>query len=173
MAKIKGMKNLNKAISAELAPFGISKAVCGDTYAYTFTDESVMFKLTEGGIEDLWFTEFIKERFNYNVRYPFIMSLLHEVGHHKANDEITDAIQEFCENEKERITTEMETADEKRSKELEWQYFNLPDEIMATQWAVSYAIKHPKKIKKMWLKAQEALMEFYKKNGVLDELEND
>lgn len=173
MAKLKGMKKLNKTISAELKPFGISKAVCSDEYSYNFVDESVNFKLTENEIEDRWFTEFIKERFNYNVRYPFVMSLLHEIGHHKANDEITDAIQDFCENEKERITAEMFNADSEYSKKLEWQYFNLPDEIMATQWAVTYAIKHPKKIKKMWVKMKEALINFYKINGVMDEIEND
>jgi len=173
MAKLKGMKKLNKTISAELKPFGISKAVCSDEYSYNFIDESVNFKLTENEIEDRWFTEFIKERFNYNVRYPFVISLLHEIGHHKANDEITDAIQDFCENEKERITAEMFNADEDYSKKLEWQYFNLPDEIMATQWAVTYAIKHPKKIKKMWVKMKKALMNFYKINGVMDEIEND
>ena len=173
MAKVKGTKALNKAISTELVPFGISKAVCSDEYAYHFDDEHITFKLTEGTTEDLWFTEFIKERFNYEVRYPFVMSLLHEVGHHKANDEIDGMIYDFCMTEKERISAEMETADAEKSKVLEWQYYNLPDEIMATQWAVAYAKKHPKKVKKMWAKMQSALMEFYKKNGVLDEIENE
>ena len=69
-----------------------------------------------------------------------------------------------------RIQEEMLTATGAESKALEWQYFNLPDEIMATQWAVNYAKEHPKKIKKMWKKAQSALLDFYKKNGVLDDL---
>ena len=173
MAKVKGTKALNKAVSAELAPFGISKAICTDEYSYLFDKEMVTFKLTEGTTEDLWFTEFIKERFNYDVRYPFVISLLHEVGHHKANDEIDGAIYDFCMAEKERISAEMEEADADRSKALEWQYFNLPDEIMATQWAVAYTKAHPKKVKKMWLKMQSALMDFYKKKGVLDELETE
>lgn len=168
MAKVKGTKALNKAISAELAPFGISEAKCTNEYSYLFDKEMITFKLTEGTTEDLWFTEFIKERFNYDVRFPFVISLLHEVGHHKANDEIDGAIYDFCMAEKERISEEMQTADAEQSKKLEWQYFNLPDEIMATQWAVTYAKAHPRKVKKMWLKMQSALMEFYKKNGVLD-----
>lgn len=169
--KIKGKKKLNKAISAQLAPFGIAKAVCSDEYSYLFDKEKVTFKLTEGTTEDLWFAEFIKERFDYEVRYPFVISLLHEVGHHKANNEIEGTIYDFCMAEKARISVEMEEADADRSKVLEWEYFCLPDEIMATQWAVNWAKTHPKQIEIMWSKMQSALMEFYKKNGVLDDLE--
>ena len=174
MAKLKGIKKLNKAITAELKPFGISKAICSDEYSYNFDEESVNFKLTEGEIEDKWFIDFIKERFNYTPRYPFVISLLHEIGHHKANDEIVDSISDFCDNEKERISNNMLTAKTtKECKILEWQYFNLPDEIMATAWAVNFAKKHPKKIKKMWLKMKEALLNFYEINGVMDEINNE
>ena len=168
MAKIKGIKKLNKAVSAQLAPFGISKAICTDEYSYIFTDEKVTYKLTENTLPDLWFTEFIKERFNYTVKHSFIISLLHERGHHITDDSIDDVIYEFCKTEKERIETAMENATEEEAKKLEWQYFNLPDEIMATQWAVNYAKKHPKKIKKMWNELVKELQAFYKKN--LDEL---
>ena len=170
MAKVKGAKVLNKVISDELAVFGIKKAVCTNEYSYLYDKEMVTYKLTEGTTEDLWFTEFIKDRFGYEVRYPFIISLLHEVGHHKANDDIVGEVYDFCMSEKARIQEEMLTATGAESKALEWQYFNLPDEIMATQWAVNYAKEHPKKIKKMWKKAQSALLDFYKKNGVLDDL---
>ena len=169
MAKVKGVKVLNKAITKELSAFGIKKAVCTDEYSYLFDKKMVTYKLTEGTVEDKWFTKFIKERFDYDVRYPFIISLLHEVGHHKVNDDISGEVYEFCMAEKARIQEEMLTAVGKESKKLEWQYFNLPDEIMATKWAVDYAKKHPKKVKKMWKNSQKALMDFYKKN--LDDFE--
>ena len=169
MAKVKGAKVLNKAISKELSVFGIKKAVCTDEYSYLYDKEMITYKLTEGTVEDIWFIKFIKERFNYEVKYPFIMSLLHEVGHHKANDDIDGTVYDFCLSEKERIQEEMLTATGKESKKLEWQYFNLPDEIMATNWAVEYAKAHPKKVKKMWKNAQKALLKFYKKN--LDDFE--
>ena len=53
---------------------------------------------------------------------------------------------------------------EEECKKLEWQYFNLPDEIMATQWAVNYAKKHPRIVNKIWKQMQNALVEFYKAN---------
>ena len=166
MAKVKGTKKLCKAISTQLKPFGITKAVLSTEYSYVFADGSVTFKITEGEIEDIWFNEFIEERFGYHVDNTFIMSLLHEIGHAKANWEIEGDISKFCDLEKERIFKGMEeyAGNREEQKILEWQYFNLPDEIMATQWAVNYATKHPKKIKKMWKEFEKAFHEFYEKN---------
>ncbi len=171
MTELKGKDKLNKAISKELKPFGISSANLSDEYSYYFDDESVTFKLTSA-VEDAWFNEFIAERFNYICEVPFVLSLLHEVGHHKANDEIEGAIYDFCTTEKERIEEEMKTANADYSKVLEWQYFNLPDEIMATQWAVNYAKKHPKKIKKMWERMKVNILAFYIENGLDDDTED-
>ena len=165
MAKLKKINKLNKTVSAQLAPFGISQAICGNEYAYYFDDEKITFALTVG-MSDKWFDEFIKVRFNYEVKFPFVITLLHEVGHHKANDNICDDIDEFCMTEKERIETRMGEDDitVEEQKQLTWQYFNLPDEIMATQWAVNYAKKHPRKVKKMWNEIAPVLMEFYQAN---------
>ena len=173
MAKVKGEKKLNKAISKELEPFGISKATCTDEYSYNYENENITFKLTEGTNEDIWFIDFVEERFNYQVRFPFVMSLLHEVGHHKANDDIDGEVYEFCLQEKKRIEEEMENADGKYSKVLEYQYFNLPDEIMATQWAVKWAKKHPKKVRDMWYRMKKALLDFYAENGIFDDIDFD
>lgn len=168
MSKIKGLKKLNKAVSAQLAPFGITKAVCGSEYSYLYEDNSITFKITDGTIEDIWFKEFVKERFDIKVE-SFILSILHEVGHSLANDEIEGAIYEFCTNEKNRISTEMQTANEKESKKLEWQYFSLPDEIMATQWAVNWIKQNPKKVDKMWHEIQLALLKLYNENNVTED----
>lgn len=171
MEKVKGLKKLNKAISAQLKPFGIDFAVCSDTYQYTtFEDDTTMveFKPTENSIEDGWFRDFIETRFNYKVEYPFVISLLHEVGHHKTLEDISGTVAEFCIAEKERINEEMQIADGHRSKELNYEYFNLPDEIVATAWAVEWAKKHPKKVKKIWKHCEEAFHEIYRKNGVTE-----
>lgn len=169
MAKIKGLKKLNKTISKELTPFGIKKAFLSDEYSYIFSSKQITFKLTEDTLEDDWFNEFIQERFDYDVRYPFIISLLHEVGHHKTDEQIQNELYNFCFEEKERINKEMESVTTvEDAKRLEWQYFNLPDEIVATAWAVKYAKANPKKVKKMWEKTQKALFKFYDKNNVVE-----
>lgn len=163
--KIKGLKKLNKAITAELSPFGISKASCGTEYSFCYADDSITYKITEGAIDDIWFSEFVKERFNLEAE-SFILSILHEVGHYKTNDEIQGEIFNFCTREKNRISAEIKDADEKLSKKLEWEYFNLPDEIMATQWAVNYIQTHKKKVQNMREKIRKALIKFYNKNNV-------
>ena len=169
MTKIKGYKKLNKVVSAPLKQFGIKKAVCGDIYCYCFDSEKIYFKLTVDR-EDRLFNEFVKERFNYDVKeYGFIISLLHEVGHHKNNDDVDGDVYDFCLKEKNRIETEIKNATRLKYKKLQCQYFNLPDEIMATAWAVNYAKKHPKKIKKMWHKIQPAILKFYTKNKITDD----
>jgi hypothetical protein len=164
--KIKGVKALNQAIYKPLAKFGISEVFLSDEYSYIFESESITFKVTDT-IEDKWFMDFIKERFNYETE-NFIISLLHEIGHHKANDEIEGDIYNFCTDEKERITRELENKNitAKRAKELEFQYFNLPDEIMATQWAVTYAKEHPQEIEQMWGEMLPAIQDFYAVNGL-------
>lgn len=163
MNKVKGIKKLNKAVTKQLSPFGITKAECGAEYAYYFTKQKVTFSLVETD-SDIAYREFVAERFGYTPENDFIFSLLHEIGHHKANDNITDDVYQFCLDEKARIEKEIKTATTEREKELNWQYFNLPDEIMATQWAVKYAEAHPKKVRKMWKKCEKAIHKFYAKN---------
>lgn len=169
MTKIKGMAKLNKAISTELKPFGISKAECGNEFSYDFVDESVSYKIWEDEMGDKWFNEFVAERFNYDAqKYSFIISLLHEIGHHNTDDDIGESVRDFCEKEKIRIATAYENeTDYNKKRQLQFQYFNLPDEIMATAWAIDYATAHPKKIKKMFENSMKALKEFYNEN--LDE----
>ena len=168
MSKLKGKKKLNKAVSAQLAQFGIKDAKLSTEYSYLWEKERVTYKLTET-IEDELFNAFVLERFGYKVENTFIFSLLHEVGHHLANDEIEGAICEFCNDEKDRIEKVMKTADAyDEIKEIEYQYFNLPDEIMATQWAVNYARKIPVVIGVMWACIKQELEKFYIKNGLTE-----
>ena len=168
MTRIRGLRKLNKAVTIQLKPFGIDKAECSTEYAYYRNSERISFKLTEDTLEDRWFMEFVKERFGYNVKYPFIFSLLHEVGHHMTDDDLDDMTYDFCEGEKAYIDSEMQTAtDIKTCKALEWKYFGLPDEILATTWAVDYMKSHPVKIERMWNEILVALEKFYRKNGVM------
>lgn len=165
MAKVKGIKKLNKAILEQFAQFGIEKIKVTDEFSYIYLKNKITYKITEGDIEDKLFCEHIKERFGYEVKYPFIMFMLHEVGHHLNNDCIDDTLEDFCTREKDRIEEEMAealTADEVRK--LEWQYFGLPDEIMASAWAVDFAKENPAEIERMWKAIEKAFHKFYAKN---------
>lgn len=169
MAKMKGVQKLNKSITAAFADFGITKMQLTTDYGYYASNKSIDYRLTEGHIEDIWFNEFVKERFGLTVKNIFMFSILHEIGHHETIEEIyeSDFLYDFCMKEKERIHKKMQKASAKKSKKLEWEYFNLPDEIAATAWAVDYIRHHKKKLETIWENVQNALVEFYALN--LDE----
>lgn len=167
MAKVKGIKKLNKVIKKQLAPFGIEKVFMDTEFAYYYNDKISYAPVMINDFQGQAFLAFIEKRFGYTTKMPFMLFLLHEVGHHIANENIVDDIAEFCEKEKDRIQAEMDlTDDEAEIMRLDDEYFNLPDEIMATQWAVNYMRKHPRITKRMWFEIAEELEQFYEANGV-------
>ncbi|MEE3350403.1 MAG: hypothetical protein VZR09_10245 [Candidatus Gastranaerophilaceae bacterium] len=169
MEKLKGVNKLNRAIAAELAPFGITAAkLVEKDYAYYNNNCSIEYCLVDGTTEDKLFTEFLKERFDYTVKNIWIISIFHEIGHHMTMTYISDEILDFCDTEKDRIAAIMETATAAESKKLEFQYFNLPDEIMATQWAVNYIRSNPRSVEKIWDNIAKAMNKFYFENGVTE-----
>ena len=141
----------SKKLTKIFKKFGIDKVKKGIQFEYSY-DENTIYYSKDTDETDEFFSMFLKERFDYDDKYPFAMSLLHEVGHHLNNEEIVDNIYAFCIGEKYKISkaiSKLDDNDLERYKELNFQYFNLPDEIMATAWAVNYAKKHPKKIAKI------------------------
>jgi hypothetical protein len=163
---MRGIKALNKAIQTEVKMFGIEDIRMAD-WGYYSDDYSIEYTLFENRIEDELFLDFVKERFNYKPLNNFMLSLFHEIGHHYTYDEATesDIIYDFCQAEKERIEEEMQTATSNRKiKKLEYEYFNLPDEIVATAWAVEYMREHEEEIKIMWEHILKAIHKFYEKN---------
>ena len=166
MATIKGLKKLNKAILKELSVFGIENTFYNDCYEYHFDNNSVGWTLFETEI-DKYYNDFIKERFNLELTENdiFLISLLHEVGHYKTDDGVNDNVYDFCLEEKDRLSNELnDIEDEEEIRKLHYQYFNLPDEWGATFWAVKYMKEHPKKCKRIAERLQNALNDFYDKN---------
>ena len=166
---MKGLKKLNKAIKTEVEKFGIEK-VSMSNWEYNLTEQSVSYTLLENRLEDKLFIKFVKERFGFKPLNNFILSLFHELGHKATYEEIleNDVVCDFCANEKDRIEREMALAETKKQiKKLEYQYFNLPDEIIATKWAVDYMTENKDEIKEMWKRIEKEILKFYEKN--LDE----
>lgn len=167
---MKGLKKLNKAIKAEVEKFGIEKVNMAD-WEYNLTKQSVSYTLLENRFEDKLFIKFVEERFDgFEPLNNFMLSLFHELGHKATYEEIfeNDVVYDFCQKEKDRIEEEMGFAKTKKQvKKLEYQYFNLPDEIIATKWAVDYMFENEDEIKEMWKRIEKEILKFYEKN--LDE----
>ena len=170
MSKIKGLKKVNKKVTKIFRKeWGIRKVALGDDFEYNFVKDRVQFKITHS-IEDELFNKFVAERFglNLNAESGFLFSLLHEVGHRENNDDIDGDVYQFCIDEKNRISAELRTNPTLTYDEtyaLESQYFNLPDEIMATAWAVNFLKENPQKSAKMYKKIAKILQKFYKMNN--------
>jgi hypothetical protein len=163
---MKGMKKLNKAIKAEVAKFGIEKISMGD-WEWRMDNHSIEYTLLENRMEDIFFLKFVKERFGYKPLNSFMLSLFHEIGHNMTYEDLmeSDVIYDFCQAEKNRIEKEMASIEtKKQAKKLEYQYFNLPDEIVATAWAVDYMETHEEEIMGMWERIKKEIVEFYEKN---------
>lgn len=170
MAKLKGRKKLNKAITELVKPFGISKAKLGTEFAYYFNDEHIEFQMTCDDWTDKVFDEFLLEYFGFVNPYPFVISILHEIGHHVTLEDLTENEIYLSDWVKERIPERLQKAkDIDDKKQIEFEYFTLPDEIAATTWAIDYFRQNREECDKMYKKACKALCKFYKKNGVTEE----
>jgi len=166
MAKLKGIKKLNKVISAQLKPFGIDKAFLDNEFCFYPDKDKVAYTLTYSVVDE-WFNEYVKQTFNYEVKYTFIISLLHEIGHYNTLDLVPDKAYLKAQKQKAKIDEKLkDVKTEDKEKALHFKYFGLSDEIVATEWAVAYAKAHPKKIRKMWHKIYPAIMEFYALNKI-------
>lgn len=170
--KLNGLAKLNREFSKVVRPFGIEGVVNGEDFAWYREKNIITYTLVTGTFHDEWFVEFVKERFDYDVENVFIMTLLHEIGHYKTDDEIGSALGTWCDNDKERISDAILNdpfITEEEEKALNWQYFYLPDEFSATAWAVKFAKENPEYIEEMWEKMEKALHNFYEKNDLIGE----
>lgn len=155
--KKKMRKRLNMAVTKEIKKFDIDKARLDNDFAFYYFDNVITFKLDSDDFEDKLFLDFAKERFNFVTDCPFIFFLLHEVGHSMTECDIVGAVNDFCLNERQRILDAVnDNPTEEEKIKLNFEYFGLPDEIMATSWAIDYMRNHPKKIKKMRKRLEDA-----------------
>lgn len=166
MTTLKGFKKLNKTVSEELKQFGIKNSFLGDGYSYDFNSNSISWTLIEDESDEAY-NDFLLDRFGYKATDDdiFFISLMHEVGHSKTEDDIDGFTYEYCQEEKDRISIELgEAITKEEKKKLHYQYFYLPDEFSATAWAMNFIKKHPKKSKNIRKRLEKAIFEFYDAN---------
>ena len=166
--KLKGIKELNRAVTKALEIFDIDNAYLREDFEYRFEKNALGFAITTTEVDE-WFNEFIKVTFDYDVTNTFIISILHEIGHAETADFITDKAYEKCLIEKIKISEALLHLDSiETAKALEFKYFALPDEYEATAWAVEYAREHAEELEEMWEEINTALQAFYRLNGLTE-----
>lgn len=159
-----GLEKIDEIINDFVAQFDCD-AEFGNEFLYWHDDSTIQYALIIGVTSDVVWTEYVKATFDYDIENIFVFSLLHEIGHHYTMDLFS----------KEQLNTEFRKAGkiEENLRESNsilidkgyyLQYFDLPMEKIATEWAVKYAKKNRKKLEKFWDTLQQALNDFYMAN---------
>ena len=79
----------------------------------------------------------------------FLWSFFHEIGHHETEDDFTEE-----EEEEYRIIASSNISNE--------EYYNLPMEYAATDWAGEYMKEHSAEVAQLWNKLAPVIRETYK-----------
>lgn len=127
-------------------------AFMGTDFSYFYATDKIEFTIIVAEKMNDWFLEFVNNTFGVDFNDCFIISLLHEVGHHFTLDEIEDNDFNYCMDVKATLTSE--------TKEECFTYFNLEDEWQATAWAVNYYLTNKEKCDKFIIEFAEAAQEF-------------
>lgn len=161
MAKLKGLKKIDKIINEFTAQFGVTTDL--DTEFEAFCDQmKIGYTLVYGEMDKDFFIE------DAQMRYPeikadiFLWCLLHEIGHCLTEGLWTEEEREYFWAQKEACAYMRDDKDRN-----DW-YHACPDEFFATKWAGDYMRNHPKKVAKFWNKLQPAIMNMYIKNGLIE-----
>lgn len=91
----------------------------------------------------------------------FILSFFHELGHFETIWEIDDDVYEESQRRKLNLESRSVYTDADYVE-----YYHLPEEIVATEWAVNYINNNPNKIAEFWGGLQPLLLTFYTVNQI-------
>ena len=153
---LKGIIEINNIINDFLKQFDCT-ATIGADFEYIYAENLIHYAFIVSDKSEIQFMNSVN-RCNPKVTCDiFLWSILHELGHHKTIDDLTDNDVYISNWIKYMI-------DEKCIDENE--YYNCPDEKAATEWAVSYANSHIEELSNLWIKLQAAIMNFYIANEI-------
>lgn len=157
----KDKKKLNKKVTAFVKLFddGVI-AKLGKEFEYSFEKERVLFPLEVTDRHDEQFSIFIKKMFGYDVPNTFMMSLLHELGHHFTGERFSEEDEELYLVRNEEISERLLEPD--CGDQPYYDYYALPQEMAATAWAVDVYRNNEKAIQKEWKKIKKALTKYEK-----------
>ena len=167
MKIIKGANKLENTINKFLAPFELTSCLSSD-FSYEFAKDRVNFSLTVTDRSSKYFQDFIHSIWKDVAIDTFLISLLHEVGHAETWDDLEDEDIAYSDDMKVFIQEELAAGvTEARRKELYFEYFNLPDEIAATTWAIEYIKENAAEIALDWVIISKAIIEFFEANEIV------
>ena len=166
--EVKNVNKLNNDLKNIFKKFNITKFYpTEDEFECVFEDRVIGYTLISNLPHNDYYIEFVKRHFHYEPIAPFMLFLFHEIGHLYTDNPTLNG---YTEKKRQKLYDLMSdpTVSNELFKSYEYEYFKLPDEIIATAWAVDYMKNHEKEVYKMWKKVYKALQSFYKVNGLLE-----
>ena len=156
---MKGKMVLENKIEKILKRFGVKVAMYNQ---FLYSEGWVFFTPFESPALGEYHRAWIAEKFGVEMSESayFLFSLLHEVGHHYTLGSLTEEdlkYESFC--------REVLSYSDDTPKEVNEAYFNLPAEILATQWALEYMLNNQEWGAKASRKIYEAVRHFGNSNG--------
>ena len=124
----------------------------GLDFCYDYTESKVYYSFLIPDRSGEWLMEFAKE---HGLKYDcgsFFLSFFHEVGHHLTIDLLDEDEEEYSSDMKKSLSS---------TREDNFIYFNLPDEKIATEWAINYINNNKEKLSELSLKIQPLIKSIY------------
>lgn len=163
------MKKLNTKMCDKIAQAFVN-SIAEDCKIYMGADFSYLpYEISNSNKAEITYTILVSERMD-NMFYEyakslglkvdcgiFILSLLHEVGHHITYDDISAEVWNYDID----VKATLKDSDEDCKT-----YFALETERIATQWAVDYINKHIAEVSKFAEDMQNAIAEFIRINKI-------
>lgn len=165
MAKLKGVKRIDRIINEFVEQFGLTAGLDKD-FGYYRDGFHIGYSLVATNAEaDEYLTAFCNH-LNPDIKADiFLISLFHEIGHHFTQFNFSEADWDKSDEVKDHIETAYGRYPKKAAK---WNniYFNLNVEKAATEWGLNYMQTHIDEVNAFWTELQPAIMRFYRKNNV-------
>ena len=142
---------MDRVLNNWLADNGFECEVkCDTDFAYYYADSLITYALVVSERMDNLFLDFAN-RHGLKVDCGiFLLSFFHELGHNETMDELED--DEFYNGDKNKLEPE--------------EYFNLTEEIVATEWAIDYINNHADEVERLAKDFQEEMKKFLEKNEI-------
>lgn len=163
------MLNLNTDLLVEivdnfLEPFNCDSDFDSDFF-YSSREQRIYFTLAYSERADKLFKQYVFSEFHYEISNIFLLSLLHELGHHFTLSNFSDIEIRKEHKRKRKIEAELTKTD---SNEAFLKYFDLPIEKTATEWAINYYKENKKSCDDFYSIFEEAVKKEYERLELAD-----
>ena len=153
MNLVENMRELVNAVSTHVQSIDPELEVkFGTDFCYIGSRNLIVFTLEMTRRSFLSFSAFVEENFPDIQADIFLWSLYHEVGHNATEDDF----------DQDDWTEYLDTINHWTDSRNDSDYYSLPIEYAATEWAAEYMMKHADEVRVFWNQIQPIILDMYK-----------